>query len=61
MSVWFVMNLIELGHKGMSSVIACRNCGFQLEIDDDRDAKEMLDIHKKIGCKVFNERFSEFT
>jgi hypothetical protein len=55
------MNQIEIGHKGMSSVIICRNCGFHLEIDDDQDAKEMVDIHKKIGCKVFNERFSEFT
>jgi len=61
MSVRFVMNQIEIGHKGISSVIICRNCGFHLEIDDDRDAKEMVDIHKKIGCKVFNERFSEFT
>ncbi|HZD34442.1 MAG TPA: hypothetical protein VE130_04500 [Nitrososphaeraceae archaeon] len=52
---------IEIGHKGMSSVISCRDCGFQLEIDDQRDAKEMVDIHKKIGCRVFNERFSEFT
>jgi hypothetical protein len=52
---------IEIGNKGMSSVILCRDCGFQLEIDDHRDAKEMVDIHKKIGCRVFNERFSEFT
>ena len=55
------MNQIEIGRKGLSSVIVCRNCGFQLEIDDDRDAIEIVDIHKKIGCKVFNERFSEFT
>jgi len=55
------MNQVEIGNNGMSSVIVCRNCGFHLEIDDDLDAKEMVDIHMKIGCKVFNERFSEFT
>jgi hypothetical protein len=52
---------IEMEHKGMSSVIVCRDCGFHLEIDDQGDAKEMVDIHRKIGCRVFNERFSEFT
>jgi hypothetical protein len=36
------MNQIEIGHKGMSNVIVCRNCGFHLEIDDDRDATDMV-------------------
>lgn len=53
------MSQIEIGHNGILSIIVCRNCGFQLEIEDDRDAEDMVYIHKKIGCEVFNKRFSE--
>ncbi|MGN6631716.1 MAG: hypothetical protein ACTHKP_05685 [Nitrososphaeraceae archaeon] len=55
------MAKIEIDAIGSSNILICKSCGFEIQTDDYQDASDMKDIHERIGCSAFNQRFRELT